>query len=361
MTLAPPIPPTGQRPRIAIVGLGRMGRNHLRVTGESPLFQLAAVVDNQAAAPNPVDLGGAPFLRDFEALAAIDFDCAVVATPTATHHEVTEKLLAMGKHLLVEKPIADTVARGRSLIENAEVRGLHLAVGHVERFNPAVRKLREVIREGWLGTPIHFSFTRVGGYPQALIGNNNVLLDLAVHDIDVLRSLVGPVRFEASRSHSTVHEGVYDTAEIFLSTGSGASAALHVNWITPTKIRTIRVTGTRGVVFVDFMLQTCEMMGGRLLQRLDQDHAGFEQLRELYKSTDRIEFGIIKEEPLKAQLQQFHRLLTTGEPGELCLGADALCALLLAERSIEAERSRPQELQAPDTLGALPAADAVWI
>ena len=348
-------------PKIVVVGLGRMGRNHLRVVRESPDFALAAVVVGSAAHPEPKDLNGAPFLRSVSDLAGIDFDCAIVATPTATHHQVAMALLAMDKHLLVEKPIADTFERGKDLIEIARARGLHLAVGHVERFNPAVRKLREVIREGWLGTPIHFSFTRVGGYPETVIGNNNVLLDLAVHDIDVLRSLAGPVRFEASRSHSTVHTDIYDTAEIFLSTGGGASAALHVNWVTPTKIRTIRVTGTRGVVFVDFILQTCEMMGGRLLQPVQQDHFGFERLREMYQASDRIDFGIHKEEPLKAQLRQFAQLLATGDSGELCLGKDALSALLIAERSIEAERRRSPADSIVPTAVDLPAADALWV
>src|SRR6185295_8566276 len=97
-----------------------------------------------------------------------------------------------------------------------EAAGVRLAVGHVERFNPAIRKLREVIRGGWLGEPIHFSFTRIGGYPETIPEGNNVLLDLAVHDVDVLRSLVGPVKVNASLCHSTWKPGVLDTSEIVL-------------------------------------------------------------------------------------------------------------------------------------------------
>lgn len=346
--------------RVALVGLGKMGRNHLRVIRENPAFQLVAVVD-PVGEVDAKDRCGAPLLRQISELQAIEFDAAVVATPTATHFETASEILAMGKHLLLEKPVADTFERGRLLLEDAGRRGVHLAVGHVERFNPAVRKLREVIREGWLGTLIHFSFTRVGGYPQAVVGNNNVLLDLAVHDIDVLRSLVGPVRFEASRSHATVQEDVFDTAEIFLSAQGGLSAALHVNWITPTKIRTIRVTGSRGVCFVDFILQTCELLGGRLLQGTRHDQVGFEALQQQYKATDRIEFGITKQEPLKAQLEQFDRLLATGDAGELCMGSDALAALLIAERSIAAERARPHRDPAPGSLGNWPTAQSEWV
>ena len=98
------------------------------------------------------------------------------------------------------------------------------------------------------------------------IGGISIALDLAVHDVDVLRSLVGPVRLEHSMCHVTWREGVFDTAEIFLSSAKGTSASVHVNWITPTKIRSIRVTGTRGVCFVDYILQTCELFGGSLLK-----------------------------------------------------------------------------------------------
>src|SRR4029078_10010222 len=134
--------------------LGRMGKNHLRVLRDTPGFELAAVVDAKAAVPG--DLGSVPFLRSVGELSKIDFEAAVIATPTATHHDVALEVIAMGKHLLVEKPIASTYAEGRELLAAAHARNVRLAVGHVERFNPAVRKLREIIREGTLGTPIHF-------------------------------------------------------------------------------------------------------------------------------------------------------------------------------------------------------------
>ncbi len=324
--------------RIVLVGLGRMGKNHLRVLTETPGYELAAIVDATAAVP--ADLGNVPFLRSVSALSAIEFDAAVIATPTATHHEVALELIAMGKHLLIEKPIASTFGGGREVLAAAHARKVKLAVGHVERFNPAVRKLREVIKEGTLGTPIHFSFTRVGGQPPAILRGNNVILDLAVHDIDVLRSLIGTVRLEHSMCHVTWQEGVSDTAEIFLAAGTGASATVHVSWITPTKIRTIRVTGTRGVCFVDYMLQTCELFGGSTPSPLEASATSFEDLQELYRTTDRTPFAIVKEEPLRGQAAQFRRFLVDGEVGDLCSGSDALAAVLIAERAVEIGRGR---------------------
>lgn len=324
---------------IVLIGAGRMGRNHLRVLRESPRFELRAVVD-AVAKLEPGDLGGAKLLRTVEELRGVEFDHAVVATPTATHFEVASAVVAMGKQLLVEKPLCSTYDQCRELLAAAEKKGVRVAVGHVERFNPAVRKLREVIHKGWLGTPIHYSFTRAGGYPDTLTTGNNVLLDLAVHDIDVVRSIAGPMRLEASVCHSTVKEDVYDTAEILLAAKGGASATVHVNWITPTKLRSVRVTGTRGVCFVDYILQTCELMGGNLLDQRLPESAEFERLLEMYKTTDRIQFGVRKEEPLKVQLEQFYQLVTRGEPGEICLGDDASRAVQLAERAVRIEQGR---------------------
>ena len=344
--------------KIVLVGLGRMGKNHLRVLRETPGFELAAVVDAKAEAP--ADLGKIPLLRSVADLSSIDFEAAVIATPTATHHDVALELIAMGKHLLVEKPISSTYAEGREVLAAAHAKNVRLVVGHVERFNPAVRKLREVIKQGALGTPIHFSFTRVGGYPDTVLHGNNVILDLAVHDIDVLRSLVGTVKLEHSMCHVTWQEGVFDTAEIFLAAGTGASATVHVNWITPTKIRSIRVTGTRGVCFVDYMLQTCELFGGSLLKPVEPSSTSFENLQENYRTTDRIQFGVRKEEPLRAQAVQFRRFLTEGEAGELCTGSDALAAVLLAERAVQVDQGRTRPKTAPSTQ-SLPGPDDEWV
>lgn len=342
--------------RVVLLGLGRMGRNHLRIVGESADFELAGVVDvGTAARPQ-----GVPFHDDLKALRSIDFDAAIVATPTATHRDVVLELLAMKKHVLVEKPIASSFEQGREVLDAAASAGVRVAVGHVERFNPAVRKLREVIKGGWLGEPIHFSFTRVGGYPETILEGNNVLLDLAVHDIDAFRSLVGAVRVEASLAHSSWRPGVLDTAEIVLDSAAGPTASVHVNWVTPTKIRTVRVTGTRGVCFVDYILQSCELYGGNLTRRVEPAHVSdFSSVQEHYKTTDKVVFGVTKEEPLRVQLQQFAAYLRSGDAGELCLGEDALAAVLVAERAMQSA-ARPRERPAAGAKGPV-TLDAPWL
>jgi UDP-N-acetylglucosamine 3-dehydrogenase len=350
--------------RVVIFGIGRMGRNHLRLASESPHFDLVGVVDS-GTATRPK---GVEFFRDMAELRArmaegFEFDVGIVATPTSTHRDVALELIKMKKHVLVEKPIASTFAQGREVLEAASAAGVKIAVGHVERFNPVVRKLREVIRGGWLGDPIHFSFTRVGGYPETILEGNNVLLDLAVHDIDAFRSLVGKVRVEASMAHSSFRPGVLDTAEIVLESAAGPTASVHVNWVTPTKIRTLRVTGSRGVCFMDYILQSCELYGGNLTKRIEPTGVeSLESIQEHYRTTDRIIFGVTKEEPLLIQLNQFAKYLRDGDAGELCLGEDALAAVLVAERAMSAA-ARKTERPPPLSASAAPpvSMDAIWL
>lgn len=320
---------------VALVGLGRMGSNHLRVIKESPSFELKAVVDlkmpDNFTQMNP-GVAGYTSLDELDA-AHLAYDAVVIAAPTGAHFELARHFIARDKHLLVEKPLATTLDQCRTLIDEAKSRNLVLGVGHVERFNPAVRKLHEVIQNGWLDKPIHFSVTRVGGYPSSVTPGNNVMLDLAVHDVDVLQSLIGRLHVVASIVHNTVRSDVPDTAEILLKNDEGISASIHVNWITPTKIRTIRVTGTRGVCFVDYILQTCTLMGGNLLDHQPALETDFQNLLKQYQNTDKIEFGIQNEEPLKVQLRAFQKALA-GDPSELCSGEAGASAVEVSLRAL---------------------------
>jgi UDP-N-acetylglucosamine 3-dehydrogenase len=319
--------------RTLLIGAGRMGRNHLRVLREDPRFEVVAIVDPRAGEVLG-DSPGCPTAPSLAALGDLDCDCAVVAAPTELHIPLARQLLQRRLPFLLEKPLGESAAECRQIVELSENLGVKMAVGHLERFNPAVRKLKSLLDSGWLGKPIHFSFTRVGGYPEGRNVGSNVLLDLAVHDLDVLRFLLaGPMKAVACVCHSAWRHGVFDTAEILLTAGQAQSASIHVNWVTPTKIRTLRVTGTQGVCFVDYILQSCVMLGGNLLRRQMSPLFDFESLLEEYKSTDRVELGVVKREPLKTQLDELYKLLT-GSPSEACSPQDALAAVSLAEDAI---------------------------
>lgn len=321
-----------QRIDTILCGVGRMGRNHLRVVQENPEFQLRGIVDPVLAGKGSTH-NGIPVFADVESVPADSYRVAIVATPTETHHAVAKQLIARGKHILLEKPLASTVAQCNELRELSERAGIRIAVGHVERFNPVVSKVAEILRSGWAGTAIHFTFTRVGGYPDSVKDGNNVLIDLAVHDLDILQMLAGEVSLLSSVCHTTLQPGVLDTAEMLLRSKGGASASVHVNWITPTKIRTLRVTGSKGVVFADLILQTCTIWGGNLLRRGPEPELDYRQLAEDYRNSDRIEFGVRKEEPLQNQLTAFARFLR-GEASPICLIPDATRSVELAQHAI---------------------------
>lgn len=327
------------RHKVVLVGIGRMGRNHFRVLSDNPKVELVAVIDPSTVRPD-VRAGIPDHIHTFselDALSTLECDGIVVATPTQTHYEVVKKLLQLKRAILVEKPICSSEAEGLELMRLAERYGTPLVVGHVERHNPAIKKLREVVASGIVGTPIHCSVTRVGGYPENVQEGNNVLLDLAVHDLDVLQMIFGQFEFQSSVVHSTVKEGIFDTAQIMGMCEGGVSADIHVNWITPTKIRAIRLTGTLGVCFADYMLQTCSMMGGNLLKKGQDSYYSYQELIELYRGSDKIEFGVTHQEPLRVQLEQFVNVLE-GKPHTLCSAKDASRVVRLAEQSLTQAR-----------------------
>ncbi len=317
------------KPRVLLIGAGKMGSNHLRVLMAEKSIHLVGVVEPNIKSDIPEGIKRFSKISDVN---THDYDAAVIATPTETHFDVAKELIALKKKLLVEKPLASSPAQAKELLELAKKENIELYVGHVERSNPAVRRAKEIISKGWVGQPIHCSFTRVGGYPSNVKTGNNVLLDLAVHDLDVFQYLFGDFEVKSSIIHSSINPGIADTAEILLKGHGKVSANIHVNWITPTKIRSFRVTGTKGVIFVDYMLQTCTLHGGDLLNAPQTEKFDYNDLQEHYRNMDKIEFGVHREEPLKVQLKEWVQSLH-GKTNSLCSGPEAMKSVVEAEHA----------------------------
>ena len=176
--------------RVSVVGAGLMGRIHARVVAEHPQTQLADVVDSSPDAERVAWDRRARWLRDLDELLAGPLpDAAIVSVPTSEHAAVALPLLEAGVPVLVEKPIAAEVEEARALIDAARAAGVALAVGHVERFNPAVRALEERLRDGALGRVFQFHARRLSPFPQR-IGDTGVAHDLATHDLESSAALV---------------------------------------------------------------------------------------------------------------------------------------------------------------------------
>lgn len=288
--------------RVAVIGVGNMGLNHARVYSQLDGVSLCAVADMDAerarAAAARLNTSG---YRDYrEMLKSERLDAVSVVVPTALHKQVALDVIAAGKALLVEKPLAVSVAEADELIAAAEEVGVVLAVGHIERFNPAVRELKRAIDQGRLGAISSVVAKRVGVMPPQ-IRDANVVLDLGVHDIDVLNMLFGktPDEVTATGGHALLTNR-YDHAEIFMRYGE-AGCLVQVNWITPLKIRTLAVTGNAGYAELNYVTQKLDVFEANLKRSYDS----FGDFVVRFGEAARTTVPLDPVEPLRLELEDF--------------------------------------------------------
>lgn len=315
--------------RVAVVGVGGMGRHHARIIRGLAGADLAAVVDVSPARANLVatEFECAAYGSVEELLDRAGVDAVTLAVPTVAHHNVAMSIIERGVPLLIEKPIAATVAEGRALVAAAAARSVMLAVGHIERFNPAVRELRRSIAAGDLGNVLAVSARRVGILAPEL-SQTSVIVDLAVHDIDVVRFLlqIAPtVRGAISgRAWDRKHN---DWADLLLAYGPVA-CAIHVNWVTPVKIRTLSVTGSRGYAELNYVTQHLDVYQAET----SHESVDFEEFVKRYGQPVRRAIPVRQEEPLAIELRSFVDSVRHGTPPEVD-GTAGLSALEVAEEA----------------------------
>jgi UDP-N-acetylglucosamine 3-dehydrogenase len=329
--------------RAAVVGLGMMGRNHVRVWDESvPGVELVAVAD-----PDPAALERAAAGRRARAYADADrmlaeeeLDLVSIVAPTSLHLAVTLAALRAGANVLVEKPIAATREEAVAMIAAAADAGRMLTVGHVERFNPAIRELRRRLEAGELGRIFQVHTTRLGPFP-ARIRDVGVVVDLAPHDLDVMRFLVGsePIRIyaETERRIHTEHEDLFNGIMKF---ANGVVGVLDINWLTPTKRRTITVTGERGMYVADYIDQDLVFYANPDADETWQNRGaeGFEARITSVAEGEMTRRHIRREEPLAIELVAFAQAVRDGGPPPV-EPHDAMVALLLARKMVESALS----------------------
>jgi UDP-N-acetylglucosamine 3-dehydrogenase len=310
---------------VGVIGVGNMGRNHVRV-----LDRLAGVAQIVAFDVRPgfeTGLTPTPKLKTARSLDEVlsRADCVVIASQTATHADVVRAALAAGRHVLVEKPIAHNVKESNALVAlyedvRAKNPGLVLGVGHIERFNPAVQAALNGVRSGLIGQPVSGSFRRIGGYPRGELRDNNVVIDLAVHDVDLASLFVFPgesPRVVGARSQGVKRPENADLADILLaSERSRRAATVHVNWLTPFRSRAFWVVGTEGFLEVDLIEQKVTVKKSDLLRSFASSgrDASFENIAALSRACDIIQLGVQNEEPLKLELEAFLRAVDGVEP-----------------------------------------------
>ncbi|MBI4349032.1 MAG: Gfo/Idh/MocA family oxidoreductase [Elusimicrobia bacterium] len=322
--------------RIAVVGLGNMGRNHARVLADLEGADLVAVCDPASSAERFARRRlRAPYYENLgQMLLQQSPDAAIVAVPTSEHHSVARTLLEGGVHLLVEKPLAAKSGQAADLLAMAEQRGLHLAVGHVERCNPAVVELRRRLVAGELGRVFQIASRRRTPFP-ARVMDCGVAIDLATHDIDLMRHLLGdePVQVSA-RTVRRFHPTHEDSLIALLTFRGGTVGVLEADWVTPRKIRMLEVTGDRGMFVVEHLSQELSFYqnGARA-----QGWTSLDNLVGVVEG-DMTRFAVGRTEPLAVELASFLDLLA-GRTTVLASGSDGLAAVRIAEEMLRAAAS----------------------
>ena len=317
--------------RIGVIGLGSMGKNHARVCSEIENVDLVGVADvDKETAENISKRFDREVFFDYKELSS-EIDAAIVSTPTVTHYDIAMDLLNNGKHVLVEKPICDSVDKAEELVKRAEKEDLVLAVGHIERHNPVARFIKDSMNKKRFGELITLTSKRVSNFPGR-IKDVGVILDMGIHDIDIMRYLVGEVRSVYAKAgmfnKKLSHE---DYANIVLNFENGISGVVEVNWLTPMKIRKLFLTYSENFVEADYMNQSVTISSSSFKQidEMDLYHVPIQyNIREV---------ALERKEPLKNEIEDFVRAIKESEE-PLASGMDGLMALKIAQASLESYR-----------------------
>jgi len=300
--------------RAGVAGAGVMGRNHARVLSEMRDIDLSLIFDPDAVTAEGVAAAyGATAVTTAADFVAAGLDAAVVATPNRHHADLGVALLEAGVDVLVEKPIAADLDGARRMIDAARANDRVLMVGHVERFNPAVETVKRAIADDEI---ISIQITRVGPFPPRM-GEVGVVIDLAVHDIDIIRHLTGSEIVEVQPQLVRTRAEREDTALLQFRTENGVIAHITTNWVTPYKTRTLQVaTKTKFVVADLITRQVTEYFG--------QAADGSYSTRML---------NSWPAEPLRKELEAFVHAIRTGETAAVT-GEDGLRNLEVALRCL---------------------------
>lgn len=322
--------------RVGVIGVGSMGQNHARILADMGL--LAGVSDiSEAAARKVADRYSVEHTTDHKELLRKDLDAVVIVTPTATHKKVASDALRAGMHVLLEKPMTGRSSDLSSLVRLASSKDLVLGGGFVERHNPIVDFAKKGVKGGEYGALITAASRRVSSLPSR-IKDVGVVMDLGIHDIDVIQHVVDR---EARSVYALAGSGkgtrFEDHANILMDFEGGATGFVEVNWLTPMKVRKLALTCSRNFVELDYTEQSAQVCS-----------SSFKPFESNNLFNVPIEFdlrriALRKEEPLRRELADFVSAVERGR-APLVPGESAVRTLRIAEaalRSVASGRKEP--------------------
>lgn len=282
--------------RAGLIGYGQMGRHHARVLMALDGVELIGIADPRGDVGLPV-----PVVLDVDKLIDLGIEVAIVASPTVTHAAVGGRLAEAGVATLIEKPVADTVSDAIALAETFENAGVLGCVGHIERYNPALRELRRRLAKRELGDIYQIATRRQGPFP-ARISDVGVVLDLATHDIDIT-AWVTQARYSEVTAQ-TAHRSGRESEDLVAVVGrleDGTVVSHLVNWLSPLKERVVVVTGERGCFSADILAADLTFHANGVAPVQWDTLASFRGVVQGDVTT----YAIAKPEPLVAELSAF--------------------------------------------------------
>jgi predicted dehydrogenase len=305
-----------------VIGSGAFGKNHLRVIHQSQHASLSGVLDLDAQrAAQAAATHGCPVFASLEELAA-QSDAAVVVTPTVTHAEIGCRLMEAGLDVLVEKPIAHDLPSAQALLDSAERHGRILQVGHLERFNPAVIALESVLTK-----PLFFEVHRLSEFsPRSL--DVDVVLDLMIHDLDIVLSIVGREPEEIRAAGISILSSKVDIANVRLQFPGGIIANLTASRVSTERVRKLRLFQPHEYISLDYSRQ--DGVRFRVKPAMSEAVPGSGAVPAVPGGLDFGPLAVTKDEPLRLELENFFESILSRRPPRVT-GAHGFRALQVAQ------------------------------
>jgi len=325
--------------RVGVIGIGNMGQHHARHYSNFPNVKLVAVADADKKRLAVAKKYGCKFYADYRKMLKEEkLDCVSVAVPTALHAKVAIDALNNGAHVLVEKPISYDLNSANKIMKTARKNGLKLMVGHIERFNPVIKRTKELIDNKEVGDILSLDAKRLAIY-HPRIRDCGIIIDLGIHDIDLMNFILNQEvkRVYAVANHRFVPNPRFeDYANVLLTFKNGVIGRIELSWISPRKARELSISGTKNYCKVDLIQQRIEMTDSFLETK---EHLTWKDYQEFIKKfTPRIR--ILQEsnvEPLFIELKEFIAAIEKDKPVPIS-GKDAIKALKIALLAIKSYR-----------------------
>ncbi|MFW9830237.1 MAG: Gfo/Idh/MocA family oxidoreductase [Candidatus Thorarchaeota archaeon] len=304
---------------VGVIGIGAWGKNHIRIFSELEETTLVAIAERDTER-------GKAFSKKYDTIHYAsadelfrrnDIDAVTICTPTVTHADLALQAIEAGKHLLLEKPMTETLQQAQRVIDAAKSAKVSVMVGFVERFNPSVETATQLIDQGQVGELVLGSARRLGPFVPGRVADIGIIKDLAIHDIDIARFLVKQEATSVYAIAGSLYHKYEDHANLVIRFDDKPTFFLECNWLTPRKLRGLSITGSEGVLSLDYISQEVSL--------------GTKQWEQKSTST--------WDEPLKRELSHFAKCIIDHQL-PLTSGNDGLEALRIAEAALESAKSK---------------------